>query len=212
MSTEKAQLEALTEIRTLMDRSSRFLSLSGLSGIISGVFALAGVGAAYLYFDESITSAGFYANAYETDGQRGLSFTNFMMVDAGSILVLSFIAVIALTLRQAKRNRQAYWDSTAKRLAINMLIPLVTGGLFCLALIHHGLIPLVAPATLIFYGLAMLNASKYTIHDIRYLGLCEIILGLIATMFPYYGLLFWAAGFGVLHLIYGTVMYKKYEA
>jgi hypothetical protein len=43
------------------------------------------------------------------------------------------------------------------------------------------------------------------------LGICEIGLGLIASIYMGYGLLFWAVGFGVLHIIYGIVMYMKYE-
>ena len=55
------------------------------------------------------------------------------------------------------------------------------------------------------------NASKYTLNDIRYLGLTEIFLGLVALVFLEYSLLFWAIGFGLVHIIYGIVMYYKYE-
>lgn len=78
-------------------------------------------------------------------------------------------------------------------------------------LIYQGHIELAAPATLVFYGLALLNASKYTLSDIRYLGLLEIVTGLMATFFIEYGLLFWAFGFGLLHIVYGIFMYYKYE-
>ena len=68
-----------------------------------------------------------------------------------------------------------------------------------------------APASLIFYGISLVNASKYTLTDIRYLGVMEIILGLINTQFIDYGLYFWATGFGLLHIIYGAMMWWKYE-
>ena len=114
-------------------------------------------------------------------------------------------------MRKAKRKGLPVWDSTAKRLLLNLLIPLATGGLFCLVLLYHRQVGMIAPATLIFYGLALLNASKYTLNDIRYLGILEIIIGLIASVYIGYGLLFWAVGFGVLHIVYGIVMYSKYE-
>jgi hypothetical protein len=104
------------------------------------------------------------------------------------------------------------WDKTTERMLINLLLPLVAGGIFCLILIFKWqLIGLVAPVTLLFYGMALINASKYTFHDIRYLGVSEVILGLIGTYFIGYGLLIWAIGFGILHIVYGLLMYYKYE-
>ena len=126
-------------------------------------------------------------------------------------MVASIVVGLILTWRSAKKNGQTIWDATAKRMLINLMIPLVTGGFFCMILLMHGLIGLVAPVTLIFYGLALINGSKYTLDDIRYLGICEIILGLLASIFIGYGLLFWAIGFGVLHIVYGMLMYNKYE-
>jgi len=116
-----------------------------------------------------------------------------------------------LTQQRAKKQGRTIWDDTAKRLVINLAIPLVTGGLFLLILLLKGFVGIVAPGTLIFYGLALINASKYTITDIKVLGFSEIIVGLVATYFIGYGLFFWAFGFGVLHIVYGTWMYLKYE-
>ena len=73
------------------------------------------------------------------------------------------------------------------------------------------LIIYVAPLTLLFYGLSCVHASKYTIGGVRYLGITIILIGLIATYFTGYGLLFWAIGFGLCHIIYGALMYFKYE-
>jgi hypothetical protein len=69
-----------------------------------------------------------------------------------------------------------------------------------------------APAMLIFYGLALINASPNLFDEIRYLGYSEILIGLLAAAFIGYGLYFWAFGFGVLHIAYGLVMYKKYDS
>ena len=69
----------------------------------------------------------------------------------------------------------------------------------------------VAPLTLVFYGLALVNASKYTLGYIRYFGITMIILGLASVWFLGYGLFFWTLGFGVCHIIYGALMHFKYD-
>ena len=211
MKQENEHLETLSEIRSLMERSSRFISLSGLSGVFAGTFALLGALAAYIHFDLTISSSRYYEYAVTVSGETNIDFFVFFFADAVCVLLASLAVGCILTIRKANERGMAIWDATAKRMLINLMIPLVTGGLFCLVLLQHGLIGLIAPATLIFYGLALLNASKYTLDDIRYLGILEIILGLIASVYIGYGLLFWAAGFGILHIVYGILMYSKYE-
>jgi len=211
MSNRVEQLESLSEIRSLMEKSSKFISLSGLSGVAAGVFALIGGSIVYLYLDISP----FYSRAYYVADPSvvkwGMSYMTFFFVNAILIFVLAMISGVYFTSRKAKNKGQKVWDALSKRLLINGMIPLVTGGIFCLGLIYHGMFGLVAPSTLIFYGLACINGSKYTLADIRYLGILEIIIGLFALFNIGYGLEFWIFGFGFLHIIYGTVMYYKYE-
>ncbi|MEZ4991143.1 MAG: hypothetical protein R2824_12055 [Saprospiraceae bacterium] len=204
--------EALQDIRSMMERSSRFISLSGLSGVAAGTFALLGAAAAYWYlhimpFDQKRI---YYQLARSTE-HRSMDYLTFFALDAMIIFILAISGGIFFTTRKARRKGLKIWDRLTQRLLINLLLPLFTGGLFCLALFYHGYIALIAPTTLIFYGLALLNASKYTFNDIRYLGLSEIILGSIALFMLGYGLEFWAIGFGLLHIIYGSLMYFKYE-
>ena len=205
MTEQKDHLQALSDIRSMMERSSRCISLSGLSGVVSGIFALCGAYAAYI---KLFSLAGSYRSL---EGESFNDIIIYLLSDAAIVLIASISVGTLLTIRNSKRKGIKIWDSTAKRMLINLAIPLVTGGLFCLILLYHAEIGLVAPATLIFYGLALINASKYTFNDIRYLGMCEIGLGLAAALNMGYGLFFWAAGFGVMHIIYGTVMYFKYE-
>jgi general stress protein CsbA len=205
MTEQKEHLQALSDIRSMMERSSRCISLSGLSGVFAGVFALCGAFAAYSKL----------MSVYESyRSMEGIIYNDtilFFLADAALVLIASLTVGTLLTIRNSKRKGIKVWDSASKRLLINLAIPLIAGGLFCLVLLYHGIIGLVAPATLIFYGLALINASKYTFNDIRYLGICEIILGLAASIYIGYGLFFWAIGFGLLHIIYGAVMYFKYE-
>ncbi|HEY0030502.1 MAG TPA: hypothetical protein VGC65_07080 [Bacteroidia bacterium] len=205
MTEQKEHLQAISDIRSMMERSSRCISLSGLSGVFAGVFALIGAYLAHMKLES-------FCQSYRTiEGESLDDLTIYLIKIAAAVLFSSLLVGSLLTMRNSKRKGLKIWDSSAKRLLINLAIPLATGGLFCLVLLYHGIVVLVAPATLIFYGLALINASKYTFNDIRYLGFCEIILGLGAAVYVGYGLYFWALGFGILHIIYGAMMYYKYE-
>lgn len=211
MNKHEEPIAQLKEIRSIMERSSRFISLSGLSGICVGIFALIGAYFAYVKLGGEADSP--YLNSllssYSADQEMDLVL--YLIIDAVLVLSASIIGGLFFTIRKARKKGLTIWDPISRKFLINLLLPLVAGGIFCLILIYHNIIPLVAPATLIFYGLALLNASKYTLHDIAYLGVSEIILGLIASVYIGYGITFWALGFGVLHIIYGAVMYFKYE-
>ena len=191
-------LKDITEIRSIMERSSRFISLSGLSGVMAGVYALAGAYVAHLIVQDYRANHNEYVVTY-------------LMTVAAVVLLLAVGTGVFLTTRRARAQGATIWDATAQRLLINLLIPLVVGGLFSLILVARGMVGIIAPSMLIFYGLALVNASKYTLTDIRYLGFAEIGLGLLAALLPGYSLLFWALGFGVLHIIYGTLMYYTHE-
>jgi hypothetical protein len=181
-------LQGIKDIRRIMERSSRFISLSGLSGIAAGTFALIGAWAAYK----------FLYNYYNpVSGKWSYTGTEFHKLK----LHLFFLAAVVFT--------AAFICS--KRLFWNMIIPLLAGAGFVTGMLRYDDWSYVAPACLIFYGLALINASKYTLTDVRYLGYCEILLGLANMFYIGSGLFFWAAGFGVLHILYGAIMWFKYE-
>jgi hypothetical protein len=216
MHTEKQQsLEDIAKIRQLMERSSRFLSLSGWSGVFAGVYAL--IGAAVVYFDVKILSSKSemltYSNYIREGNQQELLHKKMLFLGVMAVVVLLLSIITGYLFSKSKANKKGLpmWDANTKRVLVNLSIPLVAGGVFCLFLIKHGALGLVAPATLLFYGIALYNVSKYTYSEIRYLALSEIILGLVACYFYGMGLLFWTIGFGVLHIVYGLVMYFRYE-
>lgn len=211
MKNRQEPLETLTEIRALMERSSRFMSLSGLSGVFAGIFALLGIAAVAIRFQLPYNLEGYQSRAINMYGNPDPDFYEFMIRVALLILVSSLAICIALTTRRARKSKLPIWDKPARRMIWNMFIPLSAGGIFCLVLIQNGCFVLVAPATLLFYGLALLNTSKYTYPDIRYLAFSEISLGLLGALLVGYGLLFWAIGFGVFHIFYGIRLYRKYE-
>ncbi|MBI2284277.1 MAG: hypothetical protein HYU71_11250 [Bacteroidetes bacterium] len=211
MNQQQEQLEAIRDIRNLMERSSRFLSLSGLAGVIVGIFAIACIVAVYLFLGLSPLATGYYNLLKDENGGLQLSTCTFLAADFGLVLLLSLFTGVLMAVRKARKQSLPVWDATARRMLLNMAIPLVAGGMYCLVLLYHGQVALVAPASLLFYGMALLNASKYTINDIRYLGVLELVLGLLASFFIDYGLLFWAFGFGILHIVYGITIYFTYE-
>ena len=212
MESRKTPSETLNEIRSMMERSSRFISLSGLSGIAAGLFAIIGAALVYLYLDiVPFDKARLYYVEALHSSKWGMNYITFFLLDAAFVLIGAITCGIFFTTRKAKRKGQKIWDALSQRLLVNLLIPLVTGGIFCLGLFYHGFFGFLAPTTLVFYGLALVNASKYTLNDIRNLGYCEIILGLIALFYIGHGLEFWVIGFGFLHIIYGSLMYWKYE-
>ena len=209
---QEEHLKNLGEIRSLMERSSRFISLSGLSGVAAGIMALIGAGFAYLYIGMTPFDSAriFYLEAVNS-GKWGMDYRTFFLLDFGLVLISALACGIFFTTRKAKRKGQKVWDKLVVKLLVSLGIPLLAGAIFCVALHWHGLIYMIAPTTLIFYGIALINGSKFTLRDIYYLGITEVILGLIALFLPGYGLDFWAIGFGVMHIVYGMLMWFKYE-
>lgn len=200
MKNEK-YLKDIQDIKQMMSQSTQFISLSGLSGILSGIYALIGAYIVNLLLEQ---------NKYDVLIIEGLTF-KLIVLTAAVVLLLSIVTAIIMTKQKAKKVGEKMWNASAKRLLINFCIPLLTGGIFALLLLRHEVYGLIAPIMLIFYGLACLNASKYTLKDVRYLGITEIILGLFAVEFSGYGLYFWILGFGICHIVYGAVMHFKYD-
>jgi hypothetical protein len=211
MDQQQEQLESIKAIRSMMERSSRFLSLSGLSGVIVGLMAIVGVFIAYAYLGLNIDEPGYYNKIIHPDGSLNNESFQFLLIEMIVLLVIALATAILLSIRNASAKAVPIWDATAKRLVINLVVPLLTGALFCVILLYHGYIKLIIPSTIVFYGLSIYNSSKYTLHDIRSLGLINLFIGLTAAYFVDYALLFWALGFGVLHIVYGLYIYFKYE-
>ena len=197
--SEQDYLKDISEIKNLMNRSSRFISLSGLSGIFAGLYAIVGAAIAYFFLFP------------DPDEYLMVHSVNFkaLLVLLAAIAILSIITAYILTTHRAKKNNEPIWDATTKRLLLNFLIPLVTGGIYIIIKLNSQHYGLSASLMLIFYGLALVNASKYTVGNVKYLGYGEIVAGLICAALPGYGFYFWIFGFGLLHIIYGSVMYLQ---
>ncbi|MDR9418148.1 hypothetical protein [Gracilimonas sp.] len=200
MKEEQDYIQDIAEIRSMMERSSKFLSLSGWAGILAGVYALIGAAIAYSVFE-------FHPN------EVTYSYTNLstIILVATGVLVFAIGSALLDSRRKAQKQDKKAWNATSRRLLVSMAIPLLAGGVLILLFISKGLLGLIAPFTLLFYGLALYNAGFYTIKEVRIMGLVQMILGLLNVAFISYGLLFWVTGFGAVHIVYGIYMYFKYE-
>lgn len=208
MDTQNQHLDALQDIKKMMERSSRFISLSGLSGIAAGICGLTSAFIAHRIIQ------GYYhfydARGYWTKNDfKELEIKLFMLGIGTMIIALLF--GFYFTWKKARKHKANIWNTSSKRLLINVFIPLMAGGVFVCGMLANNEWLFIGPACLIFYGLALINGSKYTLDDIRYLGILEIVLGSFNFFYIAYGLYFWAVGFGVLHIIYGIIMWNKYE-
>lgn len=212
MSENNHHLEHLAEIRALMERSTRFLSLSGLSGVWAGFCALAGVAFVYAYLEMTpfSTAVRYFEKALDVN-KWGMDYKSVFILIAIMVLAAALAGGWFFTARKARLRGERVWDASSRRLLTALAIPLVAGGVFCLALLFRGYVSLLAPCTLIFYGLALVNGSKFTLRDVELLGILEIALGLLGVFYPGFGLEIWALGFGFLHIFYGGWMYNKYD-
>lgn len=197
----------LAEIRSMMERSSKFLSLSGWEGIMAGVYALIGAFVVHQVFGFSPDQA-HYRFGDMGSGTAGIAE---LIGIAVLVLVLALVTAIYFSSRKAQKLGEKVWTPATRRLLYSMAVPLVSGGIFILILVWHGLLGLVAPLMLLFYGLALYNAGKYTVYEVKYMGMVQIALGLAGAAFIEYGLLLWAAGFGAVHIVYGIFMHFRYE-
>jgi hypothetical protein len=196
----------LASIRTMMERTVKFISLSGLSGVLAGIYALAGAALAYIILYYPASPFHYRVNSVND------STTLWKLIAIAIVVLIASISTgLLLSHKKAKKHGLSLWTPASRRLMINLAIPLVTGGSFILIMLYNGHFGLAAPASLIFYGLALIQGSSHTFEEVRYLGLSEIILGLIAALFPGLGLVFWALGFGILHIVYGAIMYNRYD-
>ena len=207
MKEDRDPIRDITDIRSMMERSTKFLSLSGWAGILAGIYAICGAFIAYRFLGFEPGSSN-YDSMYAVRGSFNL--LQIILV-AIVILLLAIVTAVFFSYKKAVKRGEKLWNATSRRLLANMAVPLVAGGILLLILISKGFVGFMTSLTLIFYGLALYNASRFTFEAVKYLGLIQIFLGLLASYFISYGLLFWALGFGVAHIVYGIYIYYRYE-
>lgn len=205
MPTDLSGLETLKDIRRMMEKSSRFISLSGWSGVAAGICALVGAALAHHTIDE------YYQLNYGTANACPECLRDKLVVIAIGVFVSALVTAFVFTYLRSRKEGVAIWGASARRLLWNTLIPMLAGGVLILKMIDLNMYSLIGPASLIFYGLALVNGSRYTLGEVRYLGLAILVTGMISAWFPKATLYYWAFGFGILHVAYGIAMWWKHE-
>jgi len=210
MNQSDQHLEDIKVIKKIMEESSRFLSLSGLSGIFAGLLALAGAVVANLIITGTSMSEEWYSVPFTADpaGHRAVML---LFADMVAVLVLSLAAAIFFSSRKARKSGHNAWTPVTRRMLASLLLPLVTGGLFILITLSRVPANITVASTLIFYGLAVISAGKFTFGEIHWLGVLEVMTGLICLLLPQWSVLIWAIGFGVIHIGYGLFMHLRYK-
>jgi hypothetical protein len=208
MEDKSKSFKDLDTIRSIMENSTKFLSLSGLAGVFAGMIALGGASIAFFIIFKGQSGFNYLSALAEPE----LKVVQKQLILIGSLVLVAAISVsFILSRRKALHKGLKMWTPVSKRLLVSMLVPLMTGGFLIIILYFQNLYTLIIPSMLIFYGLALVNASKLTFNEVFYLGLFEIATGLASAIVPELGILFWCFGFGFLHIIYGMLLYSKYE-
>jgi hypothetical protein len=207
MKKQQDYTQDISEIRSMMERSSKFPSLSGWTGIMAGIYALAGAYIAYdfFHFRPDTVTYGFEELGRTSTGLQGV------IVTAAIVCILAIATAVVLTNKKAAKDGEKVWNAASRQLLFNLAVPFIAGGLFIVILLSKGFIGLVIPLSLLFYGMALFSAAKFTYKEVKWLGMIEMGLGLFSAIAAEYSILFWAAGFGVFHILYGIYMYFKYE-
>jgi hypothetical protein len=201
-------------IKDLMEKSTKFSNLSGIAVFFTGLLAM--IGASFVYFNIGFSISEInisYAQLINQNGQPEDLFLKLkLLVLIASLILISSLFIVYLTARK-KSDIQgiSLFNSSFSRTLKSLFVPLFSGGIFCLLLINYQMYGLVAPATLIFYGLGLVSSSKYSYNELEFLGYCELVLGFIASFYIGSGLLFWIIGFGLCHIVFGLIIHFKYD-
>jgi hypothetical protein len=201
MENSTSHLDAIKDIQQMMHKSSKFISLSGWSGIAAGICALVGAYMADPYIKELNSNGIIDINIWASP----------LLKIAIVTFTTAFVLSVFFTYLRSKKTSTPIWGATAQRVLVSVAVPMIAGALLIVKLVEVNAYTLIISAALIFYGLALINASKFTLTEVKYLGCLQLLLGLISLWFTDMGLYFWSAGFGVLHILYGIVMWLKYE-
>lgn len=200
--SEKEHLQSLLEIKNMMNKSTRFISLSGISGVLAGVYALIAA-----FFARRVLLEN---NSYDfIDSLRHISKEQaiLLFIIVFILIFVSLFTAVYLSFRKAKKTNEVLWNNTSKRLIINLTIPLITGAVYILISFYKNDLTDACALMLLFYGLSLINASKFTVGHIKYLGFIIITLGLFCHLFRMYSFWFWVFGFGIMHIVYGLFMH-----
>ena len=204
----KDALKELRDIRTMMERSSRFQSVSGWGILAVGVMALVAAWVADGLFNGGTN--GWFTTLYGDTAYLWAHKTQIAVFGSLILVAVCGTTVFLSSFLMARRKNIPFiFDATLRRVIFNLSIPLLAGGVLCLALVLQGHYGLTSSIMLVFYGLALVNCHHFSLPMLGGLGYAELLLGLADCFVATHALLFWAIGFGVLHIALGIYLIAR---
>ena len=201
MDAEKAA-EELKVIRRLMERPVQYSTMSGLSGILAGCAALAGVAA-----DWTVSRS-----------HPPLESVKISIALWAGVFGVAFTAAVVLTRLRERRRGMPFWSDVKRRILLTIGPPFVVCVGLTAAIVYRwwaqqgpnmwGMIPAV---WMVCYGLALWQVGLFSPVEVRVLGVAFLASGIVAAAslhtHPY-----WALGvtFGGFHIVYGTVVWLRH--
>ncbi len=186
-----------------MQQNSTSFSSSGWSGILLGIYGLLAV-----YMVYTMT------NSYG-DGFEGFAALPIVLLEIG-IIVLTVITILIslITLRirakrRSKKNNRKLWSPFSKKLRFHTLIPLLFFIIVLVIIANKGYYSSITPLLLFLYGIFLLNLSRFSSGNLKYLSIAEIILAVVAYFIYDKEILFLGLGFGIFHIFYGLFTFGK---
>lgn len=204
----KDAIQDLESIRTMMERSSRFQTINGWGVTAVGLIALVAALVANGLFYEGSDS--WFSTLYGNTDYLWSHKTQIAIIGALILVAVCGGIVFFSSLWMAKRKKiSVTLDPNMRRTMFNFAVPLLAGAILCTALLVQGHYGLTSSIMLIFYGLALINCHHFSHRLLGVLGYLELALGLADCFVVTHALLFWALGFGVLHVVFGLLLIVK---
>jgi hypothetical protein len=175
-------------IRETMERATLFTAVPGWGGAAMGVVALG-----------TATIAGF-----QTKTPYWLAT---WLVGA---LVSIGVGGFALW-RKARNLNHALFSGSGRRFLLSFSPPIVVGALLTVVLYRHRAADLLPGTWLLLYGTGVMGGGAFSVRAVPLMGLLFTALGSVAIFLPLtVGNWFMAAGFGVLHIVFGIVIARRH--
>lgn len=181
-------IDNLQFIRETMERSSVFTSVPGYGGMLMGATA---IGAAFI-------------------AQQQIYIRQWLLVWLVDAVLAFFIGLLAMW-QKSKIANTSLVSAPARKFALSFAPPLVAGVIVTVLLYVNGLIGSLPTVWLTLYGAAVVCGGANSVRVVPVAGWCFIALGAISLVLPAaYGNLLMGIGFGILHLIFGFIIARRF--
>jgi hypothetical protein len=184
---DRRAADNLRFIRDTMERASAFTAVPGWGGVVIGSTAII---------------AGLLAAGQPIRSQFFIWFMEGVFAVA--------IGVVALRWK-SRRIALPLSSGPGKRALLSFAPPLIAGGILTVALFEQQHLEIFAGLWLLLYGVAVTTAGAFSVRIVPVMGLCFMGLGALAVLMPaHWANWFMIGGFGVLHVVFGYVIARRY--